>query len=470
MPANPIETDYLIVGTGAVAMAFADTLVDHTDAQVVMVDRHHRPGGHWNDAYPFVRLHQPSAYYGVNSRELGSGGKDLVGLNQGLHELASGTEVLEYFEQVMNQRLLPSGRVRYFPMCDYAEGADGTHGWTSKMNGRHQPVVVRRKVVDGTLTRTRVPSTHAPSYRVAAGVRCMPPNALPALRETPARYTVVGGGKTAIDTCLWLLHAGAEPHVIRWIRPREAWLLDRANVQPSLPFFERSIGSLVAQVEAIASAGSVAELFARLEEQGQLLRIDPAVTPTMYRCATISQPELAALRRIEDVVRMGHVTAIEPGHIVLEHGSIPTVAGEVVIDCCADGIPSPPAQPVFERDRIRLMMVRTCQPALSGALIAFVETHIDEPAEKNAMCAVVPTPAHPMDWLRMWAVSLANAQQWRKHPEVGQWLSQSRLNSLTTMMRGMPADDVDRHALLKRYGAGAAQAMAKLPQLLAEAA
>ncbi len=26
------------------------------------------PGGHWTRAYPFVRLHQPSAYYGVNSR------------------------------------------------------------------------------------------------------------------------------------------------------------------------------------------------------------------------------------------------------------------------------------------------------------------------------------------------------------------------------------------------------------------
>jgi hypothetical protein len=33
----------------------------------VIVDRRHGPGGHWNDTYPFIRLHQPSAYYGVNS-------------------------------------------------------------------------------------------------------------------------------------------------------------------------------------------------------------------------------------------------------------------------------------------------------------------------------------------------------------------------------------------------------------------
>ena len=35
------------------------------------LDRRHGPGGHWNDAYPFVRLHQPSAFYGVPSRNLG---------------------------------------------------------------------------------------------------------------------------------------------------------------------------------------------------------------------------------------------------------------------------------------------------------------------------------------------------------------------------------------------------------------
>jgi len=55
-----IEADYLVIGAGATAMAFVDTLVNETDARVVMVDRNHSPGGQWNSAYPFVRLHQPS--------------------------------------------------------------------------------------------------------------------------------------------------------------------------------------------------------------------------------------------------------------------------------------------------------------------------------------------------------------------------------------------------------------------------
>ncbi len=51
-----IEADYLVVGAGAMGMAFTDTLVSETDATVVMVDRNDQPGGHWTTAYPFVRL------------------------------------------------------------------------------------------------------------------------------------------------------------------------------------------------------------------------------------------------------------------------------------------------------------------------------------------------------------------------------------------------------------------------------
>ena len=65
-----IETDYLIVGAGASGMAFADALIAECDADVVMVERRHCPGGHWNGAYPFVRIHRASACYGVNSRML----------------------------------------------------------------------------------------------------------------------------------------------------------------------------------------------------------------------------------------------------------------------------------------------------------------------------------------------------------------------------------------------------------------
>ena len=59
------------------------------------------------DAYPFVRLHQPAAWYGVNSKPLGSGGADL----------SSKAQILAYYELVMED-LVTTGRLTYLPQCE----------------------------------------------------------------------------------------------------------------------------------------------------------------------------------------------------------------------------------------------------------------------------------------------------------------------------------------------------------------
>ncbi|MBC7991651.1 MAG: NAD(P)-binding protein, partial [Rhizobacter sp.] len=203
------ETDYLIIGAGATGLAFADTLVAETDAHVTLIDRHGKPGGHWNDAYPFVTLHQPSSFYGVASMELGSGLKDPVGLNRGMAELASGPEVSGYFDRVMNHRLLASGRVSYHPLSNYLGDADGGGEFESLLSGERTLVTVHRKVVDATYFSPAVPSTHTPGFELGAGARVVPPNALPGLWHMarggpmPWRFVVLGAGKTAMDTCIW---------------------------------------------------------------------------------------------------------------------------------------------------------------------------------------------------------------------------------------------------------------------------
>ena len=100
MAVQQVDADYLIVGAGAMGMAFADVvLAENPSARLTIVDEGARPGGHWNDAYPFVALHQPACYYGVTSESLGRGGA----------QLASGAEVLAYYEQVM-RKFLATGR------------------------------------------------------------------------------------------------------------------------------------------------------------------------------------------------------------------------------------------------------------------------------------------------------------------------------------------------------------------------
>jgi hypothetical protein len=463
MNTNFIEADYLIVGAGAAGMAFADTLLTDTDARILMVDRHHRPGGHWNDAYPFVRLHQPSAYYGVNSRELSHGTKDAVGWNKGLYDLAGGAEVLGYYDQLMQQHFLPSGRVQYFPMCNVT----GDDEFESVLTGQRQRVKVHKKIVDATYSATAVPSTHPPKYSVAPGVRFVPLNDLPKVAQPQADYVVVGSGKTGIDACLWLLEQGVGPERIRWIMPRDAWLLDRAKIQPGDEFFFDTIGSLARLFEAVAAADSVPDLFNRLEAGGELVRIDPSVRPTVYRCATISQDELAQLRRIEGIVRLGHVRAVEATQIVLEQGQLPQSPNTLVVDCSARAIPQQPLVPIWADKRITLQMLRTCQPTFSAALIAHIEATFADEAEKNGLCAPVPAPYLDIDWLHMLAVSVKNRLAWARQPSIEQWLAQSRLDSFFASVRRVQPTDSDKLAVLQRYRGAVMPAVAKLPQLLA---
>ena len=119
MAGDELEADYVVIGSGAVGMSFVDVILAESDASVIMVDRRAHPGGHWNDAYSFVRLHEPSDFYGVNSTGLGRGMKDVRGPNAGMYELASGDEVRSYFDRVMHDTFLPTGRVQFLPMSEY---------------------------------------------------------------------------------------------------------------------------------------------------------------------------------------------------------------------------------------------------------------------------------------------------------------------------------------------------------------
>ncbi|MGF1621961.1 MAG: NAD(P)-binding protein [Rhodomicrobiaceae bacterium] len=353
MSEDILEADYVIVGAGAVGMAFADTLLTDSNATMIMVDRRHKPGGHWNDAYPFVRLHAPSVYYGVNSRLLGSDRIEEIGFNRGLYELATGPEICAYYDRLMRQRLLPSGRVTYLPMSDF--GKDGSV--TSRVGGARVMVKARRKLVDATFADTRLPATHGPNFFVSPDVRCISPNALVHLSEPRAGFVVIGAGKTAMDTVIWLLEQGVDADAITWIRPRDPWLLNRGNLQRSFDFFTRTFGAFASEMEAARDATSIEDLFARLEAVKSLMRIDPAVTPTMFRCAIVSEAELEQLRRVRNVVRLGHVTAISHDEIVLEHGTVPTSPGKIHIHCSADGIPLREPEPIFQDGRILLQYV-----------------------------------------------------------------------------------------------------------------
>ncbi len=421
-----LETDYLIVGGGLLGLAFADTMVAESTRDMIIVDRNAQPGGHWNDAYPFVRLHLPSNFYGVGSRPLGGDRKLMEGPNAGLYENASAPEILSYCDKVMQETLLPSARVRYFPMASYQGDFDRDHQIVSLVSG--QSVRVRaRKIVDATTTDTKVPATHGPAFPVDPALRCVAVNELAKLSAAYRRYVIIGAGKTAIDACLWLLEQGAPADHIRWIKPREAWLQNRANIQPR----EQAIGileSFAAMAEVAARSETLEELFARLSAGKLLLRVDESVQPTMYHCATVSEGELALLRQIKDVVRFGRVTRIAADRIVLEQGSVPTRDQELYVHCSAAGIKRRTPEPVFCGDRIVLQSVRWCAPMLSAALIAHLEATRDDAGVKNAFSAPLPYPDRDTDFVQVLLGHMVNDFTCRSDAELRTWLLRCRLN------------------------------------------
>jgi hypothetical protein len=462
-----IETDYLIVGAGASGMAFADSLIAESDADVVIVDRRHRPGGHWNDAYPFVRLHQPSAYYGVNSRVLGSDSIDEFGPNSGLYERATGAEICDYFQRVLDEHLLPSGRVRFFGMCDYIGDWSGEHRFVSRTTGEVRAVRVRRKVVDATYLEPSVPSTRAPSFSVDPNVRLIPVNDLVTLSEPGSGYTVIGAGKTAMDACIWLLDSGVAPETIRWIRPRDTWMHNRAFLQP-LDLLGGMIEGFSLQLEAAAQAENAEDIFRRLEASEQLLRLDPAVEPTMYHAPIVSHNELERLRLIENVVRHGRVAHIGEERIELEAGSIPTDPKQVYVDCTGEGIRRAPVRPIFEPNRITVQQIRALQPTFNAAVIAFVEAVRDDDIEKNRLCTPHLYPDGPLDWLSVNYFGQRNQTLWLEQPDLVSWLKRSRLNATRGLIER--AADPEIQPAIGRLFTNREPAINNLEKLIAQTA
>ncbi len=461
---NHLETDYLIVGAGAVGMAFADVLLAETEANIIIVDKHHKPGGHWNDAYSFVTLHQPSNFYGVSSRELSSGKRDEVGLNKGLHELASGAEVMAYFDQVMNHTFLPSGRVQYYPMCEYL----GDGKFKSMLSDQQYSVKVNQKTVDGTYFKTSVPATHTPNFEIADGVEFVPLNALPQITTPREAYVVVGGGKTGIDACLWLLQNHIDPDKIHWIMPRDAWWIDRQNTQPSKDFFFDSMGAQTQQLEALGAAESVADLFDRLEAAGVLMRLDTDVRPSMFHGATVSKDEVKLLRTIKHVVRKGRVKSINDGNIVFSGSSVPMPNNTLYIDCSARAVPVTESYPVFNGDTICVQTVRSYQPVFSAAFIAHIEAKYDDEKVKNDICGLVPLPNHDTDWLMGIAAQMRNQRRWSEEPDLRQWLIENRLDGFTALTVPDEESTPEQLELLGRMKAAVPAAVEGIKRLMPE--
>ena len=411
---TPVDVDYLVVGAGAMGMAFTDVLIDHAEgARVALVDRRHSVGGHWLEAYPFVRLHQAYALYGVASTLLGGGVVQHRGPEAGLQERATKSEICAYYERIL-ERMLDSGRVEFFPGSEYL----GDRSFMSRVSGERLSVPEHCRVVDAHYLAPRVPAEVPPPFEVGDDVRVVAVNELARLEQPSSSYVIAGSGKTATDACVWLLAHGVDAGAIVWVRPRDPWMLNRAVVQPVPQVF---LGMVADIMQAGESAASLDDLFLRLEDAGIMLRVDRTVMPTMARAPTLGMWELELLRTIEQVVRLGHIRRVDRGRMELDDGSTTIPGDAVVVHCAGEGLVTRPLVPVWSPGEITLQPVRSGFPCFGAAITGYVEATRGDDDEKNRLCPPSPYPDSPGAWVRMTVVGARNAAAFGAAPDIAEW-------------------------------------------------
>ena len=350
-PVDEGACDYLVIGAGAIGMAFVDSmLLANPACKIVVVDKHEVPGGHWTVAYDHVRLHHASIVYGLESTKLEGSWRRLALQRRMLpwDHCASKPELLDYYAAAM-ERWCRAGRVRYFPCSayDYAQlqeenvSGERMHSWSSLVDGsRTHRIVVRHKLVDGARGECRVPSECPLDIPVDPRVALITPNELSVRSVTTteaARVVVLGAGKTAMDAVLQLQRLGVPPQRVTWVVAADGWMLNRSprtTLRGSTKLYAQALLRCDGDTEAAA---------ATLEQEGHFMRLDPSVTPTRFRFPTVDLDELERLRRVHDVVRRGRVARIDlcDGAPTLAFGDgqppLALPAGSLLVHCASPG-------------------------------------------------------------------------------------------------------------------------------------
>ena len=403
-------------------MSFIDTiLTENPSATVVLVDRNSKPGGHWNHAYPYVKLHQPSCYYGVNSLQLGKNRHPKSGLE--IHDVddrATGAEVLAYYKTVCDN-FVKTGRVRCFFDTEHTfdeatkrnqivlnkfTGTKGKNRTNNTCYGKGVFYVNCQKLVT-VATNVTVPSMRRkqpliPLYDDEKAVSFVPPNDVPNCAKSGkyTHYIVFGNGKTGIDAVVNLvLEQGIDPSQITWILGRDAWYYLRdafRNYYKALKLFGR-----------MSSVNSVTECFLQHEADGLMGRLDPTILPKVFKGALIGTKEFDTIRRLKNFVRMGRATAIHKHSIKLQHGSISfDPQTTLLVDCMVDnhyGYTFNENFTIFGANRITLgPEISIYSPSFSSAIIAFLECAVHETADdgdnttKNDYCFFLRGKQHTL--------------------------------------------------------------------------
>jgi len=317
-----LECDYLVVGAGASPLAFIDTLLTELpESKVILVDKKPAPGGHWVDAYGYVKLHQPSIVYGIASKQLEGNWLNLMLTRFTLpwSHRATKQEILTYFGDFVNEKVA-SEQIDYYPNTVYNfESSDNglsppgckdhtIHYFSSVDGSVSYKVKVNEKFIDGTHHECIIPHDSPLQFPVDKEVRVMTPNQIFDAfngKEKSCmldnKYVVLGAGKTGMDCIVYLQRTmKVNPDDIAWVISKDVWMMDSTG--GGTPWdWPYAVAKHNGDTEKAALA---------LEEKGMFTRLDKNHSPAVFKFPMIRPDEMKLLRNVKTVLRRGRVTAL----------------------------------------------------------------------------------------------------------------------------------------------------------------
>jgi hypothetical protein len=288
------RAEMCILGGGIAGLnaLFVATRYLQAGARVVLVDRHGRCGGMWNDTYPYVRLHQPHEMFAVGNLPWK--------LGKPREYLATRDEVLAYFDRCLAEA----------PRCVRAFGH----------NVAPQPPLA--------LSSRQVMSVTPETLFGADGQ-------LPG--DPAAPVVVVGGGKTGMDTALEVLRRGTG-------RPVDLLVGGGTYFARRETFFPTGRGSWRSGSTLLAAFAEGNERFDGTNEEEACARFRRDYGVALgedYRhffYGLLSDAENDTIRAEARSVRTERLADVEDGaggpELVLASGDrVPVPAGTVVVNC-----------------------------------------------------------------------------------------------------------------------------------------
>lgn len=411
-----LEIDYIIIGAGLPGLVFANTLLSGSDARIALVDHQGVPGGHWTQLADFSRAPPPHSAFGINSFSIHN-------WRPGTNPIQRDT-VLAYCAHILEHHLLRSGRVAYFPKCNY----NGDGEIYSIESGQAQKLVIAQRVVNAAETIPSQVGPHIPCFSCTQEVDVLHPREVSSDYRFAARqydaYCILGAGRSATDAALHLLERKIPHDQIRWVKSRESWVLSTPHQDAPPQNFRDSVAASLRGLRLMSNAQTQSALCRDLEDLGLLLRTSADLEPQGFSPQTITPDEAAKLRTIRRVIRKGHVHAISEIGMILDEGVVPMPKRTLYIDCTGStGVKAKPP-PIFQNTAIQMAEGRLCQPSFSAAIIGAIELLDISDDEKNALCA----PLYGSDMTTLFLSSILNHHAWFHHGALRKWLEACRLD------------------------------------------